>query len=205
MKHIILLILPVFLLGCTQDKNVEHAVVTDSYVLGSTLVNSEESTPDKITAILKRLDERNHDLQQQQQISKDAKYDSNIYREITRLNNVIIDLRIKNDTLREENAILNKYLSTDLNSASQVGLIYSEDDMLAENTRIRIYDLILMYNIIAAYSNYITDSIASDQARYDMLNIAWELENYGIDNVDEILLDEFDLDELVKRGNLYNE
>ena len=85
-----------------------------------------------------------------------------------------------------------------------MGLVYSEDQLLAERTRIRIYDLILMYNIIATYSNYITDSVASDRARYDLLNISWELENYGITDASEILLDEFDLDELVKRGNLYN-
>ena len=87
MKYIIIPVLSVFLLGCAQEENVEHEVASDSSVLDSTLVSSDTSKPNKMTEILKRFDDRNQDLLQQQQISEEARYDSNIYREITRLNN----------------------------------------------------------------------------------------------------------------------
>ena len=206
MKRFIVLAMFVGLFGCTKEVTPEPVAesATSTYTLEPTRVSSGK-TSNKLDDILKRFDSRNQDLQQQQQISKESGYDTSQYREVTRLNNVIIDLRIENDTLREENSMLNAYLSADIDRSSQKGLRYTEDELLAERTRIRIYDLILMYNIISTYSPFIADDVASDRARYDMLNIRWELENYGITDVDDILLDEFDLDELVQRGNAYAE
>jgi hypothetical protein len=212
MRFLVLLIFVPLLLAC-QAREAEP--VADASAPATDVVLSASSS--KIETVLRNFDESVRSKQIEQK-ARTAQSDADVTpehmfysSEITRLNNVVLDLQSANDVMQAELTFCRGKLSIHEKQVTKLvdkkkGLGPSADeqqDLFLEKTKVRIYDLIVLYNTLLQYEKFITDVEMRAQISNEMVRVKAELTNYGVDE-NSIIITNFNLIELIKGSTRSN-
>jgi hypothetical protein len=116
--------------------------------------------------------------------------------QIARLKSIIVDLRVKNDALRNELSQCQKTVKE--KQCENPKAKYTEEDLLYEKALQRVYSLYVLYNTIEVLTFHIEDQEILDEASRTLESIAAELALYNVDpNI--IRNDDFGLERGVKK------